>query len=321
MMQHASRQKLEMGNGYETPVRMYAKPDPNSSSTSNSSSCTGSTPEISKEHIADVDNRLSWIPRPPSEPYNASITLQKPILIPQFSIPSLLHPINPFIRAYPPVLQNYFITPEIFLSFIDNLTIAMAPPPPLQFLQVASIGMGLVPGAQAAGLVVGIASGAGSAAVSRARTKRYLEVVNRELLGVRKLKVSIVKDKDIDQILGRDIGVLPRSQSNAQTLRNRRIEALRPFTAELSFDVPPPVEQDKFFNKVSAKQVKSKIAKRERKEVKEEEKLSRERGEHLQNEGQDINEKSEKPDSKASKLENKEVKKVGKMKWILIENA
>lgn len=66
--------------------------------------------------------------------------------------------------------------------------------------------MGMVPHhwAQAASLGIGVAAGVGTAAVSYARTKMYLEGVNREFFAPRGLKVRLVKDKEMAEVLGEE---------------------------------------------------------------------------------------------------------------------
>jgi hypothetical protein len=104
-------------------------------------------------------------------------------------------------------LFQYAISEEEFLAFIDNLTIAMSPSPPFQVLNIAGMGVGMVPHhwAQAASLGIGVAAGAGTAAVAYARTKRYLEGVNREFFAPRGLTVRLVKDKMLGEILGESV--------------------------------------------------------------------------------------------------------------------
>jgi len=56
--------------------------------------------------------------------------------------------------------------------------------------------------AQAASFGIGVAAGAGTAAVAYTRTKRYLEGVNKDFFAPRGLKVMLVKDKMLGEILG-----------------------------------------------------------------------------------------------------------------------
>lgn len=93
------------------------------------------------------------------------------------------------------------------MNFIDNLTIAMSPSPPFQVLNIAGMGIGMVPHhwAQAASLGIGLASGAGTAAVAYARTKRFLEVFNREVFWGRGLRVRLVKNRELEGNLGKEV--------------------------------------------------------------------------------------------------------------------
>lgn len=56
--------------------------------------------------------------------------------------------------------------------------------------------------AQAASFGIGMAAGVGTAAVTRIRTQRFLEAVNRDFFGPRGLKVSICKGHDLAPRIG-----------------------------------------------------------------------------------------------------------------------
>lgn len=56
--------------------------------------------------------------------------------------------------------------------------------------------------AQAASFGIGMAAGVGTAAVTRIRTQRFLEAVNRDHFGPRGLKVSICKGHDLAPRIG-----------------------------------------------------------------------------------------------------------------------
>jgi hypothetical protein len=106
----------------------------------NSSSDTLSQPdEIS------LDQTLRWIPEPPPT-YYASTTprLQKPVAIPRMDIAGALAIRLPFLRAYSPALRAHDIHETDFLAFVDNLTIAQAPSPPFQVLDIAGKGIGMM---------------------------------------------------------------------------------------------------------------------------------------------------------------------------------
>jgi hypothetical protein len=106
----------------------------------NSSSDTLSQPdEIS------LDQTLRWIPEPPPT-YYASTTprLQKPVAIPRMDVAGRLAVRLPFLRAYSPALRAHDIHETDFLAFVDNLTIAQAPSPPLQVLNIAGQGIGMM---------------------------------------------------------------------------------------------------------------------------------------------------------------------------------
>jgi hypothetical protein len=67
--------------------------------------------------------------------------LPKPVLIPRVNPGSDL----PFARAWPPELVNHGITQADFVAFIDSLNIMCAPHAAIRILQLAALGMGLVP--------------------------------------------------------------------------------------------------------------------------------------------------------------------------------
>lgn len=86
----------------------------------------------------------------------------------------------------------------------------MAPSPPLQVLNIAGMGVGIVPyhWAQAASFGIRVAAGAGTAAVAYARMKRYLQGVNRDFFALQGLKARLVKDKELMELLGVEPGLV-----------------------------------------------------------------------------------------------------------------
>ena len=136
--------------------------------------------------------------------YPSLTARQRPVAIPRVAINGLLSAPLPFLRAYSPVLQLHEVDELEFVAFIDNLTVVQQAPAPLQALNLAGTAISFVPWhwTLAAGLAMNGAAIAGSVAITKARTKRYLEKVNREYFAPRGLKVSLCKDEALATLIG-----------------------------------------------------------------------------------------------------------------------
>lgn len=136
--------------------------------------------------------------------YFSPTASQRPVAIPRVAIAGLMSAPLPFLRAYSPVLQLHGVDELEFVAFIDNLTVVQQAPAPLQALNVAGTAISFVPWhwTLAAGLAMNGAAIAGSIAITKARTKRYLEKVNREYFAPRGLKVSLCKDEALATLIG-----------------------------------------------------------------------------------------------------------------------
>ncbi|RMZ86300.1 hypothetical protein DV736_g6474, partial [Chaetothyriales sp. CBS 134916] len=230
-----------------------------------------------------VSEALRWMNSIPEPRRHAQ--LQRPIAIPQIDRNSLRSGPMPFMRAYAPCLMSNDITVDHFLAFVDNLTVAQAPSPPFQGLQLVGAGIGFVPHhwAQAASAGIRLAAGAGTAAVSAARTKMYLKGANEGFFNPRGLKVSIVSSDELDNLLQRiPDAIQPFGagiQTSGVTVAERRVGELvsRGKIAELIFDVPPPTEQTNLLDRLSAKQVQGKMKKNRKKAIKEQDKIRKDR--------------------------------------------
>lgn len=124
--------------------------------------------------------------------------------------------------------------------------------------------------AQAASFGIGMAAGVGTAAVTRIRTQRFLEAVNRDYFGPRGLKVSICKGHDLAPRIG--LGQLYRPmdlRSQCISIRDRQMQSIAANIAPLSLDVPPPSEQRNIIDRMSAKQIESQIKRSEKSNRKE----------------------------------------------------
>ena len=70
--------------------------------------------------------------------------VQKPVVIPRLDVSGLLGTPFPFIRAYSSDLRSFNIHEKDFVAFLDNLSVAQAPPVPLQALDTAGHVVGIV---------------------------------------------------------------------------------------------------------------------------------------------------------------------------------
>ncbi|UKZ57913.1 hypothetical protein TrVGV298_011774 [Trichoderma virens] len=217
------------------------------------------SPSTDEEEALFLEQVTGWIPRAPPAREVRMFRLDKPVVIPRIDIARPFQTQFPFMRAYSPNLYRHDISIEAFVAFIDNLAVAEAPPAPLQALNVAGQAIGYVPHhwAQAASFGIGMAAGVGTAAVTRIRTQRFLEAVNRDYFGPRGLKVSICKGHELAPRIG--VGqILPE-------IPDRQMQSISANIAPLSFNVPPPSEQRNIIDRLSAKQVESQMKKSEKK--------------------------------------------------------
>lgn len=103
---------------------------------------------------------------------------------------------SPFLRAYPPVLREYNLPHESFLSFLDQLNDGISTSPPLQVLDATGGVLSSVPllfplrwiGSTISGL-----ANLGSRGVSKSRTDSALLRANKDIFGPRGLKVEIAR--------------------------------------------------------------------------------------------------------------------------------
>jgi hypothetical protein len=156
----------------------------------------------------------------------------------------------------------------------------------------------------AAGAGIGVAAGVGTAVVSATRSKLFLERVNKEYFGPRGLKASIVKDSQLAAKLGVSarsdpLGVIDGEYSS---LRDRRMRVLSPYLSPLTLNVPPPSGQERnILDKISARQIRSRIDKSEKKQLEKHEKSFTK-----------AQEREEKDHRKQLKQADKEVKRLNK---------
>ena len=274
--------------------------------------------QLPQRDAEDLSALLRWMPSPPTQA-SPCLRLPQPVAIPQIEPPTLISGPMPFMRAYAPILHHFNIDPIHFLAFLDNLTIAMAPSPPVQAIQLVGTGIGFVPHhwAQLASGGIGLAASAGGAASSMARTKKFLQQTNETFFEPRGLRVKISSDEELRHLLAQqpqsdlnnsDIPLLApvNVSSGCTSLAERRLATLGNSVAQLRFDgLPlPSTEGKNMIDKLSGKQVDMKIRKNKEKAIKKAEKRD----------------KPGKKDKKSRKSDEDDLKRVKKLKWIVIES-
>lgn len=248
-------------------------------------------------------------------------SLEKPVIVPATA--ATLG--SPFLRAYAPVLENYNISRETFLNFIDDLNRVAVKNPPLQVLGLAGSMVGFVPlaTAQIVGASINAASTIGTIAMSKGRLEMALSEANKQLFGPRGLKVAIGKLDAVaalakipsvlnsDGKVDKNSPILPslenREDFHSVSGQQRRIQFLEPWIAHLQVDPLPEIEERS--NLLSQLNVKASEAQR----GKEEKKLVKERGrahdKHVkesEKEMKEFEEEMQKLDKEEQKVRRKE---------------
>ncbi|KAL1895887.1 hypothetical protein Sste5346_004984 [Sporothrix stenoceras] len=206
-----------------------------------------------------------------------STALTRLIMIPQAYPASVLHPPAPFLRAYPPALasREIGISPALFVAIVDALNLCLAPPPPLQALNLVGQGVGLVPHhiAQGVSAGLGVVAGVGVAATRITKQKRFLAKVNADVFGPRGLAMEVVKDEAALGGVGLSQSSLPKAVPSTQVAgpvaggtglnaaTQTRLTQLAPYTSPLSFDVPPAAVPTSLMDRISARQTAARLAK------------------------------------------------------------
>ncbi|KAF2482786.1 hypothetical protein BDY17DRAFT_233681, partial [Neohortaea acidophila] len=211
---------------------------------------------------------LRWLPSSPPPAYSPSPPrLPRIVAIPQVAPNTYRSGPMPYLRAYAPELAHHQVDVHAFVGFIDGLAIAQSPNPPIKAVQAAGQVMGMVPHhwAQLASAAVGLASGAGSAAVSVLRTKKYLQEANARFFAPRQLRADVISDEQLAELLrlphGRGALAPLDREAGCVTVSDRRIAALAAYTAELTTDVPHPAVPDNVLDKISARSVQATLRK------------------------------------------------------------
>lgn len=260
-----------------------------------------------------INLTLRWVPPPP--PARPTARLTHPVAIPQVARDSYIEGVTPFMRAFAPSLAAHAITRHDFAAFIDGLTIARAPSPPIQAADLVSEGFGLVPDlwAQIASLGIDIVAGVAAEATIYARSKMFLGKANAEYFGPRGLRVSVLKDEELQQLLGLGQQLRPLAKvdprNDVYSVSERRLVALEGRIAKLETQhMPVPDKPRNLIDRLSAKQVEARIRKEKKKTVK---KLTKEEKKEREREETAV-EKVAREDEKEREREEKTLKKVAR---------
>jgi hypothetical protein len=244
-----------------------------------------------------LDQALEFAAHPPPA-YTSISRLARPVAVPQIS---------------------NGISMEEFVEFIDNLNIVSTGSPPLKVIDAVSGMLGMVPYhwfALAGGWTQGLAK-LGTAAVSKGRADRYMKRANEEFFGLRGLRVEIATVDALGLVLGltREQMVVQRfegaslEESMSVGLQERRMASVGPYISPLTFDVPAPVAATTVLEKMAERQVKTDLAKREKKFLKDRKKaVEKVSGE----EGKEGGSKSEREYVKEMRKLDKEVDKINR---------
>lgn len=197
---------------------------------------------------------------------------KKPIAIPAVDWSSD----SPFIRAYAPILKDYKLPQEVFLSFLDRLNKAIASSPPLQVLDATGGVLNAVPILFPLHWIGSAVSGIaklGNSGVSKSRTDNLLKDANKDIFGPRGLKIEVAKLDALAHIakipmldsLGKVSRQAPLLQQlsavearpesfgtdaagnidAAMDAQQKRIRILQPWIADLELDILPWTSKSK----------------------------------------------------------------------------
>ncbi|KPM38737.1 hypothetical protein AK830_g7838 [Neonectria ditissima] len=167
---------------------------------------------------------------------------------------------SPFLRAYPPALDRFGISCDVFLEFIDHLNRVAVASPPVQVLSLAGNIVGMVPlqTAQIVGGVVNAAATLTTVAMSKGRVEMLLRQVNHDVFGPRRLQARIAKLDAVAKIAS--IPILDdRGKINDESpilapledvdglhslsAQQRRIASLEPWISPLQIESLPEVDR------------------------------------------------------------------------------
>jgi hypothetical protein len=248
--------------------------------------------------------------------------LDLPIVIPQTSPGAG----NPFTRAYSPSLSTTNISLPTFLTFLDTLNVCFAQTPPLQILDLAGGVVGMVPHhipALIGGSLQATAKIA-NAVTSKARVASLLKTANEEIFAPQGLKVEILDTETLKGRLGIDASrpLLEdlEEEDMEVSVRDRRLQALKPHVAPLVFDVPVPARQTNAIDRLAAGQLKRQMAKAEEKAMEARRKESEKADKKAKKEERkaEKDRKRGKDEKKRKGKDDKESKAAEKLLWVFI---
>ncbi|KAF2479572.1 hypothetical protein BDY17DRAFT_41620 [Neohortaea acidophila] len=190
---------------------------------------------------------LSWIPAAPSVHPTQMPPLSQPIIIPQIDVPPQGESV-PFARCYTDALASHSIPMREFLAFLDGLAVAQSPNATLQGVRMFGAGASHVPipfiPLAAKGLRALASTGSGH---SGSRARLYLERAKSDYFAPRGLRVTVVKDSDLNfrlQVPPHAPRLAPLTKATvSNTLCERRLEGTAPYVSPLRYNVPPEDEQ------------------------------------------------------------------------------
>lgn len=175
---------------------------------------------------------------------------------------------SPFVRSRAPELEEqYGLSPNELLTFIDALNESFLANPALQAVGAVGSIVGFVPLAstQIASSAMSLAAGLGTAGVSFVRTKRFMKKANETIFKPKGLHVQLCKtDQMLNHIGMANNGAVFAGQQSQAILENvqteagqnpisRRMEVLGDRVTKLTFDdVNAPIAPDNWMKKVAA---------------------------------------------------------------------
>ena len=215
------------------------------------------------EDKSTIGQLLAWIP-PQSRRLSQPARLAQPVIIPQLDVPPHGESV-PFQRCYSDALAAYDVSMQDFTRFLDGLEVAQLPGSALQGLKMFGVGVTHVPipilGTLTGKGISKLASSGSGHSGSRARL--YLEQAKERFFEPRGIRVSIVKDDDLNPRLqvpshAPRLGTLTQNTLSATSCQ-RRLEALAPYTAPLRFDVPDQDKQIQGVQKMARKHLHARL--------------------------------------------------------------
>lgn len=208
-----------------------------------------------------VGQLLSWIPRAPRLAPAQMPPLIQPVTVPQLDVPPEGESV-PFARCYSDALLSHDVSLQDFMAFLDGLAIAQAPNSGLQGLKMLGVGVSSVPlpfiPLAGKGIKALASTGSGH---SGSRSRLYIERARKEYFEPRGLRLTVLRDKDLNPRLQIPTHAYRLAPLTKNTLTNRlcerRMEALAPYVAPVRFDVPEQGNEVRGVHKMARKHLES----------------------------------------------------------------